>query len=111
MTLLSLRELNTIPSKKITGYILSNAKEAATNFVSNIINGITSLPEKIYNTIKAAISKVTAWGTEMKNTAVNGMKTLVTGIVDALSGLPGQMVSIGTNLVKGIWSGINDAVD
>ena len=38
------------------------------------------------------------------------MKTLVDGIVSAFSGLPGQMVSIGTNLVQGIWNGINNAV-
>lgn len=90
--------------------MVNKAKEAATNFVNNIITTITSLPEKIYNTIKTAISRVTTWGSEMKTAAVNGMKTLADGIVSALSGLPGQMVSIGTNLVKGIWNGIDDAV-
>lgn len=46
----------------------------------------------------------------MKTAAVNGMATLVNGIISALSGLPNQMVSIGTNLVQGIWNGINNAV-
>lgn len=90
--------------------MVNKAKEAATNFVNNIITTITSLPEKIYNTIKNAINRVTTWGSEMKTAAVNGMKTLADGIVSALSGLPGQMVSIGTNLVQGIWNGINNAV-
>lgn len=90
--------------------MVNKAKEAATNFVSNIINGITSLPERIFNTIQSAISRVTTWGAEMKTAAVNGMKTLADGIVSALSGLPNQMVSIGTNLVQGIWNGINNAV-
>lgn len=46
----------------------------------------------------------------MRDKAVNGMKTLVQGIVDSLSGLPNQMTSIGKNLVQGIWNGINNQV-
>ncbi|MBE7004166.1 MAG: phage tail tape measure protein [Ruminococcaceae bacterium] len=95
---------------KWAGEMVAKAKEAASNFVNTTIQGIKDMPEKIYNTIRAALSKVTSWGTEMKNTAVKAMQTLVQGIVETLSDLPSQMVSIGGNLVKGIWNGINDQV-
>lgn len=90
--------------------MVEKAKNTAKDFVSGIVDGVKNLPTTIYNTIKDAIGKVTSWGSEMLAAAKNAMATLVSGIVNTLSSLPNEMVSIGTNLVKGIWNGINDAV-
>lgn len=36
---------------------------------------------------------------------------VVKGIVDGFKDLPGKLLNIGTNLVQGLWNGINDAKD
>ncbi|MFK7722680.1 hypothetical protein ACI3EW_00935 [Pilosibacter sp. HC1M1C21] len=48
--------------------------------VTGIVTIVKEIPEKIYNSISGAISKVATWGTEVKNKAVEGMKNVITGI-------------------------------
>lgn len=71
--------------------------------------------ETIPNGIKSALSwfdesykKVTTWASNMikkaKETGVNFVK----GIIDKFKELPSDIKSIGSDLVKGLWNGIND---
>ena len=70
---------------------------------------INAIPQKIYNSISGAITKVATWGTEVKNKAVEGMKNVITGITDVFKNIGSTFAGFGKNMVEGIWNGISGA--
>ena len=88
--------------------MISKAKEVMNSMVTGIVNIVKEVPQKIYNSISAAISKVAQWGTEVKNKAVEGMNNCVNGIKNAFANIGNDFVNIGSNIVQGIWNGISN---
>ena len=89
--------------------MLAKAKEVMNNMVTGIVNVVKEIPDKIYNSVSGTISKVATWGTEVKNKAVEGMKSVVSGIKDTFSNIGDTFAGIGKNMVQGIWNGISGA--
>ena len=87
----------------------ARAKAIASQFVSDCINYICQLPGKIWTWLCNAISKVAAWGSNLWNTGKNAALRLVHAIVDTVKSIPGKMISIGRNIVHGVWNGITGA--
>ncbi|GAA0106710.1 hypothetical protein UT300013_33340 [Paraclostridium sordellii] len=87
----------------------ARAKAIASQFVSDCINYICQLPGKIWNWLCNAISKVAAWGSNLWNTGKNAALRLVHAVVDTVKSIPGKMISIGRNIVHGVWNGITGA--
>ena len=77
--------------------------------VMGIVTIVKEIPQKIYNSISGAITKVATWGTEVKNKAVEGMKNVITGITDVFKNIGSTFAGFGKNMVEGIWNGINGA--
>ena len=77
--------------------------------VTGIVTIVKEIPQKIYNSISGAISKVATWGTEVKNKAVEGMKNVITGITDVFKNIGSTFAGFGKNMVEGIWNGISGA--
>ena len=73
-----------------------------------VADALKELPSKIYNAISGAIQRVQQWGTDMVNKAKTGMKNLVTNVINTLKELPGKVLSIGANLVTGLWNGVQN---
>ncbi|MFS6554410.1 hypothetical protein VPJ68_02695, partial [Parabacteroides distasonis] len=88
--------------------MLTKAREVMNTMVTGIVNVVKEIPEKIYNNISGAISKVATWGTEVKNKAVEGMENVIQGIKDTFSNIGSTMADIGGNIVSGIWNGISN---
>lgn len=84
----------------------ARAKAIASQFVSDCINYICQLPGKIWTWLCNAISKVAAWGSNLWNTGKNAALRLVHAVVDTVKSIPGKMISIGRNIVHGVWNGI-----
>lgn len=85
----------------------ANIKNFITNLVNNIKNGITNFIENIkngfsngFNTIKNNVSNI-----------INKVKDLVSNMINTIKELPERVVSIGQNLVSGLWSGISDKIE
>lgn len=70
-----------------------------------------SLPGKIWDALLSAMAKVRQWGTDLKNWAQTKIPEVVTKIINKFKELPKKIVSVGKNLVEGLWNGINDKVD
>lgn len=87
----------------------AKAKAIASQFVSDCINYICQLPGKIWTWLCNAISKVAAWGSNLWNTGKNAALRLVHAVVDTVKSIPGKMISIGRNIVHGVWNGITGA--
>lgn len=88
----------------------TKARTAATNLVTTVVNGVKTLPTKIWNAIVGAVSNVATWGTNMASKASTAAGKVVTAVVNGLKGLPGKVLSVGGDLVKGLWNGINNKV-
>ena len=88
--------------------LVSKAKTAASNMLSGVTSTLSGIPGKITSAISGAISNVATWGTNMVSKAKSGMASVVSTVQSTLSGLPSKVLSIGGNLVTGLWSGISD---
>lgn len=85
----------------------SSIKNFITNLVSGIWNGITSFLSKLQTGFSTAFSNVLSW----VGNIISGIQGFVGNIISTLMSLPSSVVSIGENLVKGLWNGISDKVD
>jgi len=86
----------------------TKGKDAAIKFVDNAVNFIKELPSKIWTWLSNAASKVVSWGNSLKDKAKAAANKLISGIVDTIKGLPDKIKSIGSDIVRGLWNGIND---
>ena len=94
--------------KKWGSDLLSRAKTAASNVVTNVTTTMKNLPGKIYSAISGAIQNVAKWGTDMVSKAKAGMSKVVNTVTDTLKALPKKVLSIGSDLVTGLWNGVNN---
>lgn len=85
----------------------SNFKNFITNLISNVISGVTSFLSRLQAGFTSAFSSVQAW----VGNIVGNIQGFVASCLAALTSLPSSVVSIGENLVKGLWNGISDKVD
>ena len=83
------------------------------NFGISIKNWLQTELPKILTSIKEWLKQLPSnlWNTlvDMKNKAWNGIQDVAMQIRNGLVQLPGQMLSIGKNVVKGLWNGIKNA--
>ena len=82
--------------KQFISNLVNNIKNGINNFITNIKNGFTNGFNFIKNSVGNIISKI---------------KELVSGIISKIAELPQRVVSIGQNLVSGLWGGISDKIE
>jgi len=75
--------------------LIENIKSGFTNWLNNLKTGFTNA----FNTIRDKIQSIT-----------NKCKELVSNVIEKIKELPDKVVSIGRNLVEGLWNGINDKI-
>lgn len=88
--------------------LVNNAKTAASNMLNNVTSTLKELPGKIWSAIVGAVDKITTWGSNMLTKAKTAMSNVVTGVTSTLGSLPSKVLSIGSNLVTGLWNGITN---
>lgn len=89
----------------------NKAKEAATNFLNNVVNTITQLPGKIKLYLDSAITNLTTWVTQMGQKGKEAINSLINNVTSAASGIASKVMSIGSDIVSGVWQGIKNAKD
>ena len=88
----------------ITGFF-AGAISGITGFIGSIVAGVSSAVSGIYNTIvqgitnavnwiKSLPAQAVQWGADMINGFINGIKSAIGGIVDAVSGVAGKIKSL-----------------
>lgn len=90
------------------GSLLTSALTAAQGFLNTVITNVQQLPGNIATCLQQALQKLVEWGTQMLSTGKQKAGEVVTGVSEALKELPGKVVSIGGDVIKGIWQGITD---
>ena len=90
--------------------MLNAAKKAATSVLNGLYTIYVKIPAKIWSAIFGAIAKVASWGTKLASTAKSAASKLVNAVVNTVKSLPSKMLSIGGDLVRGLWNGIGNKV-
>lgn len=89
--------------------MVNSAKKVGMNFVNNVINFIRQLPSNISrwfnNTINSAGNFVSGLGAKGREAG----KSLLNNVVNTAKSIPSKMLSIGSNIVEGVWRGIVSA--
>ena len=93
------------------GNMWNKAKEVGSKFLGNVIEFFTQLPGKAWEWLKNVVSKVVEWGGNLASKGKEAAKKLFDAVVDKIKELPGKMLDIGSDLVKGLWNGINNMTD
>ena len=103
-------KVNTIKTK--LGEFGSKMKDVATNKIGPAIQKVGTffgqLPGKMWTHLTNAWTKFVTWCTNLATKAKEAAKKAVEAIKNGFTKLPGNMVTIGTNVVKGIWNGIGN---
>lgn len=94
--------------KKWAGDLISKAAETFGKFVTTSIEKIKALPSEISKWLKEALTKVINWGKDLASKGKQAAADLFNSIVDKVKKIPSEMLSIGKDIVRGLWDGINN---
>lgn len=87
----------------------SKAREAGSQFINNVVSFIQQLPGKIKQFLDSAINNLRTWVTQMGQKGKEAVQSLINNVISAASGIASKVMSIGSDIVNGVWNGINDA--
>ena len=89
--------------------VKNKAIETGTNFINNVVNFFKQLPSKVWSFLSDTINKVKEFSTNIANKGKEGAKNLFNNVVNGIKELPSKMLSMGKNIVEGLWNGIANA--
>ena len=90
---------------------MAKAKEAGTQFLNNVVSFVQQLPSKVWGFLTDAVSKAGQFVSQMGTKATEAGQRFLNNITQKLSEIPGRVVSIGGDIVRGIWNGITESWD
>lgn len=88
----------------------ANALSAGSRFLSSIGSYISQVPGRIGAGLSGAISAVGSFASSMASGALRAGQQFLSNLVNTLASIPGRMVSIGSQIVHGIISGITGSI-
>ena len=90
--------------------MITKAGEMARNFVNKIIEFVKNLPSRVFEWLTSTLSKLVSWGSNLLTKGKEIATNLVNGIVNIIKGLPEKFITLGSNVISGLWSGISGAI-
>lgn len=82
----------------------------ASDLVASALDFIISGIKNWFNNLKQGFISAGNFIRDKIQNITNKVKDLVTGVINKIKELPEKVVSIGQNLVEGLWSGISDKI-
>lgn len=87
----------------------SKAREVGSQFINNVVSFIQQLPGKIKQFLDSAINNLRTWVTQMGQKGKEAVQSLINNVISAASGIASKVISIGSDIVSGVWNGIKNA--
>ena len=87
----------------------SKAREAGSQLINNVVSFIQQLPGKIKQFLDSAINNLRTWVTQMGQKGKEAVQSLINNVISAASGIASKVMSIGSDIVSGVWNGIKNA--
>ena len=84
----------------------NKAVETGTQFINSIVSWFQQLPTKVKTWFDNTIQKVIQWKNDMVNKAKETGKAFGDWLKTSMQNLPNQMMTIGRDIVNGVWKGI-----
>jgi len=91
--------------------MVQKAIEVASNFINKVVEYVKQLPSKIWTWLVNTITKLNKWKSDMGQKGKEAITELVNKVLDGAKSIPEKMLSIGKNIVDGVWQGIQNAKD
>lgn len=91
--------------------MVAKAREMGTNFLNNVVSFMTQLPGKIKQQLDSAIDKLKTWVTQMGEKGKEAVTSLIDNVMSAAKDIATKVMSIGSDIVSGVWNGILAAKD
>lgn len=91
--------------------IISTGRQKVSQFLSSVVNFFTQLPGRIWTWLVNAAQRVVSWGAQLVAKGRKAASDLLNAIVNKVKEIPGKLLSIGKNIVEGLWNGIQNAKD
>lgn len=99
---------NTLNNVKTwTSNMIAKAKEAGKNFLDGVINFVKDLPNRVQTFLTNVITKAANFVNNFKAKGTQAGQGFFNNIVNKVKEVPGKMLSIGADIVRGIWNGIS----
>ena len=92
--------------QKASEWLSSMKTKAGTQFINSIVSWFQQLPTKVKTWFDNTIQKVIQWKNDMINKAKETGKAFGDWLKTSLQNLPNQMMTIGRDIVNGVWKGI-----
>lgn len=86
-------------------------KEKVTEIISNVVQWFSELPGKIYDTIIKIKDKIKEWSTNTISFFREEIPKIVDKVIEFFNDLPKKIVTVGEDIIKGLWNGINNMVN
>lgn len=90
---------------------VKKAKESGKDFVENVVNFIKELPSKVQTWLTNTINNAAQFALDLGAKATEAASNMFNNIVEGIKGLPDEIKTIGSNIVSGLWNGINEMKD
>lgn len=87
--------------------MITNASTAMSEMISKIVSWLQQLPSKVWTWLVNTANKVVQWGIQLAQKGAAAAKQLFDAVVDGIKGLPERVMSIGADIVTGLWNGIS----
>ena len=87
--------------------MITNASTAMSEMITKIITWLQQLPAKVWTWLVNTANKVVQWGIQLAQKGAAAAKQLFDAVVDGIKGLPERVMSIGADIVTGLWNGIS----
>jgi phage-related protein len=89
--------------------MVSNAAQAGSQFVTNVVNFLASLPGRVLGFLNSVITNVLNFVSQMGQQAVNAATQFANSLINGLASIPGRVASIGSNIIQGMVNGVTNA--
>lgn len=90
--------------------MITKAQETALAFVNKIIEFVSQLGTQVWTWLVHVLTLVAEWGINLANKGREAAQKLVSAVVEKVQEITAKIKSIGSDIVTGLWNGINDKV-
>ena len=87
----------------------AKAKEAGKALIDGFIEKASNFGNEVKGKLDDGISKAKTFVTDMKSKAKEAGKALIDGFLEKTKNIATDIMSVGKNLIQGVWNGINNA--
>ena len=88
----------------------TNMETGIRNTIDAVVSWFNSIPTRVQTALSNAISTVVSWGATLATKGREAGTKLVNAVVNKVKEIGSKMLSIGGDIVSGLWNGINNKV-